>query len=293
MLKIGIIFTILFVIFIPQFHTQSYDNAKINCFIRHLKAKKILRDDFQETPTIRDITHCDKVVDSAKNVYFKKIEQSAVLDLGSLNLENMLESERRCFDDDIKTREIGDYMLKLIVYRSLGVVSVNLVVDQEKTRDHILDLIAMSASYCTFNTLYDTFNNERIKNYCKRRYVLDNNILGLKEYNLTLNPFNVHIPKIDYEQRIQKIVADESKFIENKINSERSDDEPRFKFKDDEALTFLSRNWATIFLTELNISPEEKDEKKKQYSKDLFAFHKSKNIIPIEDECCDYLRVKK
>jgi hypothetical protein len=214
-----------------------------------LKTKKILPQDFQETPTIRDITHCDKVVNSAQNVYFKKIASSAVLDLGSLNLENMLESERKCFDEDIKTREIGDYMLKLIIYRSLGVVSFNLVVDQEKTRDKILELIAMSASYCTFDTLYETFNNERIKNYCKRQYVLDNNILGLKEYNLTLNPFNVQIPKIDYEKRIEKIVHDEAKFIETRINSERTEDQAKFKFKGDEALTFLSRNWATIFLT--------------------------------------------
>lgn len=236
-------------LYIPQFFTQPYDNAKINCFIRHLKAKKILANDFEETPTIRDISHCDKVVTSAQNTYFKKIESSAVLDLGSLNLENMLESERRCFIEDIKTRQIGDYILKLLIYRSLGAVSYKSVLDQEKTRDHILELIAQSVSFCTFNTLYDTFNNERLKNYCKRRYVIENNILGLKEYNLTLNPFNVQIPKIDYEQRVQKIVQDEAKFIENRINSERSADEAKFKFKDDEAVTFLSRNWATIFLT--------------------------------------------
>lgn len=34
----------------------------------------------------------------------------------------------------------------------------------------------------------------------------------------------------------------------------------------------------------MNISPEEKDEKKKQYAKELFAFHKSKNIIPVEED---------
>lgn len=282
-------------VFIPQFNCQTYDNAKINCFIRHLKEKKVLSSDFNEVPTARDIRRCDKIVDNAKTLYYHKIEQSAVLDVGSLNLENMLESEKKCFNDEIRSRDIGNYMLKLIVYRSLGVVSFNLVVDQEKTRDIILDLIAKSASYCTFNTLYDTFNKERIKNYCKRQYVIDNNILELKEYNLTLNPFNVEIPKINCDEVITKIVQDETIYIEKRINSERSNDEATaksvFKFKDNEALTFLSRNWAIIFLTEMNISSKEKDEKKKQYSSDLFQFQKSKNVIPLGDQCCDYFRV--
>lgn len=275
--------------------SQSYDNAKINCFIQHLKAKKLLPTNFDEAPSIRTIKQCDKIVDNVKNIYYEKIKSSSVLDLGTINFENSLEKERLCFDKEIKSREIGDYILKLIVYRSLGIVSFNFVVDQQKTRDLIMELIASSASNCTFNTIYETFNYERIKNYCKRKYVIDHNVLNMKEYNLTLNPFNVKIPEVNYEEVIAKIVSDNAAFIENRINSERSDDPEsakyKFKFNDDkEALNFLSKNWAVIFLTELNISPEEKEAKEKQYAQELFEFHKSKNIIPLDDQCCDYFQ---
>lgn len=219
------------------------------------------------------------------------------MDIGPLNLENMLEKERQCFDDQIKAQNIGDYMLKLIIYRSMDNIDFNTIADQEKTREHIIDVISYSTSNCTFGIVYDTFNNERIKNFVKRKYVIDNDVLGLKEYNLTLNPFNVAIPKIDYDALLAKIVQEESKFIEKKIKEERSGDEASskriFKFEDKEALTFLSHNWVVIFLTELNISPEERVEKQKQYSKELLDFQKKKNIIPLDEECCAYVRVWK
>jgi hypothetical protein len=274
---------------------QTYDNAKINCFIRHIKKSKVLNTNFQELPTIREISDCNKIVDSALDVYLKKITESSILDLGPLNLENMLDKERKCFNAELKKRSVGDFILKLIIYRSLASVSFKLVIDQDKTRDHIFELIAASASYCTFNTVHDTFNNERIKNYCKRKYVLDNNILGLQDYNLTLNPFNVMIPSIQYEDLIEKIVKEESAFIEYRINTARSADEITnkypFKFKKGEAIQFLSRNWAVIFLTEMNISAEEKVEKERQYAQDLFEFHKTKSIIPLQSQCCEYVRI--
>lgn len=275
--------------------SQSYDNAKINCFIRHLKQQKIIPQDFEEKPTIRDIRQCDKIVEHARDLYRNRITVTAILDIGPLNLENMLEKERKCFDDQIKAQNIGDHMLKLIIYRSIDLVNFNLVVDQEKTREHIIDVISYSTSNCTFKIVYETFNNERIKNFVKRKYVLDNDVLGLKEYNLTLNPFNVEIPKINYDDLIDKIVKEESGFIEKRIKEERSGDEVSsksiFKFEKDEALTFLSHNWAVIFLTELNISPEEREQKQKQYATELIDFQKKKNIIPLDQECCAYVRV--
>lgn len=280
---------------LAQVHTQSFDNAKLNCFIRHLKAQKILPEDFAEKPTIRDISKCEKIVEHARDLYRNRITTTAILDIGPLNLENMLEKERKCFDDQVKAQNVGDYMLKLIIYRSMDLINFNLVVDQEKTRETIMDIISYSTSNCTFGIVYDTFNNERIKNFVKRKYVIDNDVLGLKEYNLTLNPFNVDIPKIDYDALIEKIVQDESKFIEKKIKEERSGNEASskriFKFDHDEALTFLSHNWAVIFLTELNISADERNEKQQQYAKELLEFQKKKNIIPLDNECCAYVRV--
>lgn len=275
--------------------SQAYDNAKINCFIRHLKEQKILPQNFEEKPTIRDISHCEKIVEHARDLYRNRITVTAILDIGPLNLENMLEKERTCFDNQIKAQNIGDYMLKLIIYRSMDLVNFNLVIDQEKTRDHIMDIISYSTSNCTFGIVYDTFDNQRVKNFVKRKYVIDHDILGLKEYNLTLNPFNVDIPKIDYEALIAKIVQEESAFIEEKIKEERSNNEVSakhtFKFENDEALTFLSRNWAVIFLTELNISSEEREKKQQQYTKELIEFQRKKNIIPLDDGCCAYVRV--
>lgn len=251
--------------------------------------------DFEEKPTIRDISSCEKIVQHARDLYRNRITATAILDIGPLNLENMLEKERTCFDDQIKAQNIGDYMLKLIIYRSMDLVNFKLVLDQQKTRDHIIDVISFSTANCTFGIVYDTFDNQRVKNFVKRKYVIDNDILGLKEYNLTLNPFNVEIPKIDYDVLIAKIVQEESTFIEKKIKEERSNDEVSakhiFKFEEDEALTFLSRNWAVIFLTEINISSEERERKQEQYAQELLQFQKKKNIIPLEDGCCAYVRV--
>lgn len=261
-----------------------------------MKAKNILESSFEEITSIRNIKFCDKIVDNVKGIYYEKLRISSVLDIGSLIFENTLDVERKCFDKEIKSRDVGDYVLKLIVYSSLGLVSTKQAVDQERTRDLIIELIASAASHCTFNTIYETFNYERIKNYCKRKYVIDHNVLGLKEYNLTLNPFNVRIPEVNYEEVIAKIVQENSQFIENRINSDRrsikESEKSSFKFKDDEeALDFLSKNWAVLFLTEMNISPEERQEKEKQYAKQVFEFHKSKNILPLDDQCCDHIKV--
>lgn len=280
-----VLFLFYFYTAVNLVNSQSYDNAKLNCFIRHLKQQKVLLQDFEEMPTIRQISKCDVIVQNARDLYRNRITKTAILDIGPLNLENMLEKERKCFDDQVKAQNLGDYMLKLIIYRSIDPVDFKFDADQQKTKEHIIDVISYSTANCTFGIVYDTFDNQRIKNFVKRKYVLDNDVLGLNEYNLTLNPFNVDIPHIDYEALIAKIVLEESQFIEKKIKEERSLYEVSakkiFKFEDDEALTFLSLNWAVIFLTELNISSEERVEKQQQYIKELQKFQKIKNIIPL------------
>lgn len=228
-------------------------------------------------------------------MYRNRITVTAILDIGPLNLESMLEKERACFDNQIKAQNIGDYMLKLVIYRSMDLVDFNLMADQQKTREKIVDIIAKISCNCTYGIVYETFDNQRVKNFVKRKYVIDNDILGLKQYNLTLNPFNVEIPKIDYKLMIERIVQEESKFIEKKIKEERSNFEVSakhlFQFEKDEALHFLSHNWAVIFLTELNITPEEREKKQQEYAKKLIEFQKMKNIIPLDDDCCAYVSV--
>lgn len=276
---------VLFFFYFVTINSQVYDNAKLNCFIRHLKLQKVLPQEFEEMPTIREITKCEVFIQKARDLYRNRITQTAILDIGPLNLENMLDKERKCFDDQVKAQNLGDYMLKLIIYRSMDTEEFNYDADLKKTREHIIDVISYSTANCTFGIVYDTFDNQRIKNFVKRKYVLDNDILGLKEYNLTLNPFNVDFPKIDYDALIAKIVLEESQFIEKKIKEERSTYEVSakkiFKFEDDEALKFLGLNWAVIFLTELNISLEERQQKQQQYIKEIQEFQKIKNIIPL------------
>ena len=276
---------VLFLFCFTTINSQSYDNAKLNCFIRHLKQEKVLPQDFEELTTIREISKCDVFIQKARDLYRNRITQTAILDIGPLNLENMLEKERKCFDDQVKAQNLGDYMLKLVIYRSMDPADFKYDADQQKTKEHIIDVISYSTANCTFGIVYDTFNNQRIKNFVKRKYVLDNDILWLKEYNLTLNPFNVDIPNTDYDALIAKIVLEESQFIEKKIKEERSTYEVSatkiFKFEDDEALKFLSLNWAVIFLTELNISSEERTQKQQQYIKEIQQFQKMKNIIPL------------
>lgn len=276
---------VLFLFYFNTVYSQSYDNAKINCFIRHLKDQKVLPQNFEEKPTIRVISKCNEVVQNARDFNRNRITQTAILDIGPLNLENMLEKERICFNSQVKAQNLGNYILKLIIYRSMGILDNNLEIDRQKTRELIIDIISHTTANCTFGIVYDTYNNQRIKNFVKRKYVLDNNILGLKEYNLTLNPFNVDLPQIDYEALIEKITQEESQFIEKKINEDRSNDEVSakkiFNFKNDEAIIFLSLNWAVIFLTELNISSDERERKQQQYTQELLPFQKSKNIIPL------------
>ena len=208
---------VLFLFCFTTINSQSYDNAKLNCFIRHLKQQKVLSQDFEELTTIREISKCDVFIQKARDLYRNRITQTAILDIGPLNLENMLEKERKCFDDQVKAQNLGDYMLKLVIYRSMDPADFKYDADQQKTKEHIIDVISYSTANCTFGIVYDTFNNQRIKNFVKRKYVLDNDILGLKEYNLTLNPFNVDIPNTDYDALIAKIVLEESQFIEKKI----------------------------------------------------------------------------
>lgn len=235
-----------------------YNNAKMNCFIKHLKDEKILDNKFEKFPsqTNFSIADCDSFVNDVEKFYYNRVKNGTTFDFESPEIQSHLEEQGECIEQSLRMKNYGDYILKSLIFDALKPLSVDLAIERNATLIKLQGMLSSAISSCTFATLYDAYVQIRRHNYCARKYVVDNDIMGLKTFNLTLNPFHIDTSEINCHEIIQSMVDD------------LTENEDGTTIGEVDAIQLLSHEWAVIFLTEINVSNKEREIERKKYEQD-------------------------
>lgn len=160
------------------------------------------------------------------------------------NFQELLENQGNCIEKQLKVRQFADFFMKTLIYDALKPLSEDLDVERNQTTTKHREVLSRAISSCTFTALYESYEQIRKNNYCARKYVFDNDIMGISIYNLTLNPFHIDVSQINCTEIIEKLVEEVGIDADgDNIEIERSD-----------ATFLLSHEWTVIFLTEIQIS---------------------------------------
>lgn len=170
-----------------------YNNAKINCFIRHLKKEKLLRDNFEEFSTRSKFneSNCESFIVNVEKFYYERIKNGTSFSVQVPDFQDLLEDQGDCVEKELRKKQYGDLFLKSLIYDALKPLTEDLEVERNETTVQLKNAFSSVISTCTFSGLYDAYINIRRKNYCARKYVVEHDVMGMKNFNLNLNPFHI------------------------------------------------------------------------------------------------------
>jgi hypothetical protein len=240
-----------------------YNNAKINCFIQHLKKEKLLRDNFEEFPTRSKFnqSNCESYVQTVEKFYYDRIKNGTSFSVQVPDFQDLLQDNQGdCVEVQLRKKQYGDLFLKSLIFGALKPLTRDLEIERNETTLQLKNALSSAISTCTFSGLYDAYINIRRRNYCARKYVVEHDVMGLKNFNLITNPFHIDVSQINCTQ-----------IIENLVNDISSDDEDENfgELAKSDAILLLSHEWAIIFLTETRISEAQRVEEQKKYEEEL------------------------
>lgn len=246
-----------------------FNNAKINCFIRHLKQRKVLRGNFEEFATRSNFnqTNCESFVKTVENFYYDRIRNGSSFSVQVPDFQDLLDNQGDCVEKQLRQKQYADLFLKSLIYDALKPLSGDLEAERNLTTVELKNALGSSISACTFSGLYDAYINIRRNNYCARKYVVEHDVMGLKNFNLNLNPFHIDLTQVNCTQIIENLVND---VLEN----ENEDDS---EFAKTDAMLLLSHEWAIVFLTETRVTEAQRIEEQKKYEKDITKISKCEN----------------
>lgn len=230
----------------------------MNCFIRHLKENNLIQKDFEEFPSRNDfnLTDCENFVTVVENFYYERIRNGSTFDVEIPDVQELIIDQGKCIEKQLRNDSYGDLILKSLIYDALKPLNDELTMQRNQTVKKLQEVLQSSISACTFTALYETYISIRRNNYCARKYVVDNDVLGLRNFNLTLNPFHIDISGVNCTELIQKMIED--------VSSDESTPTDNFN-----AIQLLSHEWGVIFLTEITVSLDQREIEKKKYQEDL------------------------
>lgn len=248
---------------------DQFNNAKINCFIRHLQRKRILKEKFEEFPVQENFNqiYCENFVKTVENFYYERVRNGTSFRVEVPDFQELLENQGDCVERELRGREYADLFLKSLIYDAMKPLSSDLEMERNQTTHQLRDSLSGAISKCTFSALYESYTEIRRNNYCARKYVVENDIMGMKNYNLNINPFHIDVTKINCTAVIAKLVEDlgnGSDINEDNVDIDESD-----------AIGLLSHEWAVIFLTEIQVSVEDRMKEEKKYEEDIKKLSKS------------------
>lgn len=240
-----------------------YNNAKINCFIKHLNSEGLIDKNFEELRSQSNFSmaECKRYVEDVENFYYNRVKNGSTFDFETPEIQDHLGEQGECIVAQLKISKYGDYNLKALIFDALKPLSDKLAKERNATLIKLREMLSTSISSCTFSTLYDAYSQIRRNNYCARKYVVDNDIMGLKTFNLTINPFHIDVSELNCHEIIQSMVDDLTK---DDVNS---------TIDEVDALQLLSHEWAVIFLTEINVSKIQKEMEMLKYEKDTLRVY--------------------
>lgn len=117
--------------------------------------------------------------------------------------------------------------------------------------------------YAYANTTKNDTKEELEKNYCTRKYIVDNNFINTTVYNVNLNPMNIDVLGVDCDEIMKEIYEK----LLNAYIRDPTDQSSRAKCIQNvsRAMLSLQAYARVIVLGEIGISDEEKAKEKQAF----------------------------
>lgn len=217
-------------------YDNHFNNAKMNCFIKHLKHVQLLDKDFEEFPSKSsfNVTDCENYVNVVQKFYYERIRNGSTFEVEVPDFQELLEEQGDCIVDRLHENHYSDLILKSLIFDSISELSDKLLDERKKTVADLQVVLSSAISSCTFSALYDAYIEIRRNNYCARKYVVEHDIMGLRHFNLTLNPFHINVSDVNCTEIIQNMIN----------NAKGDDDDDEAPSHDFDVAQLLSRKYS-------------------------------------------------
>lgn len=247
-----------------------------SCFGNYLKSQKHLDREFF-VPEISNATDCD-----ARLVYFREVFYAAALD--ELKTDDDMKEDAECIVDQMKKLSVADVSMKKIIYEKTRKLSKRKRSKAIKAIDYAIEKkMATAVKLCTvestfsaaFTMLYLTAQStkndteeEKIEDYCIRKYMTEGNFIDSNVYKLNLNPDNIDVTAADCD----KTVKDAAELVANDFKEEFEDEGTHLSKRTEKCLfktikenKLFEASTKVVLLGEIGISDEAVEAEKKIY----------------------------
>jgi hypothetical protein len=215
-------FAVIAVLFLAVESRPVTEHTKLNCFIKHLKSMGNLNADYPEfvvTESPGAQANCTEIVEETRQNFYDQEAKSTY---------------EICLINELKSRNAQDEAMKSVVFLSSDVLTKEEIARKiEDLLENMKILSYESMNVCDsgaelVKTMVDSVFNKKSDSseksesdlkfdYCRRKYVLDKNLIDTNQHNITLNPKNLDVSEVNCEEvikiEISKSMAGKHKFF--------------------------------------------------------------------------------
>jgi hypothetical protein len=189
-----------------------------NCYIRYLKGVGKLAPDFPEFTNVEATdVNCDEVVTEKKKEIYDEDEMEIRRDYKTAGDEFY-----NCMFSELKSRNLADELLKAYVFWAADdkLTQEEKVKFQTEEYDDRFQIKMASIVQCKGQRIFieklvdEAFfygpklvsktEENLFAEYCKRKFVVDNNLIDANVYKVTLNPTNLDVTNANCEEILTK-----------------------------------------------------------------------------------------
>lgn len=255
---------------------DSTDN-KYSCIEEYLRSIEALSQGprhFNESNLSQ--AECNSFVQEFRNNYYKD---------KAVNVLSSSQDEVDCIIDHFKKKRVADVIMEDLIYSSSEIISDEL--RKEKT-DAILNAVQKqeltAAKFCQFkihflrnyfDLLYQRYRRNEPKasperEYCWRKYIVENNYIDTSDYNVTLNPLDIDTSGIDCMKILESTnEKSEQTIVEIFENTNFLPKCLKKAFNDHKLYNIIAR---TCIYGEIGLSEEALNEERKKYMDEMNKF---------------------
>jgi len=259
-------------------------NIRFNCFVKHLKALKMLEDDFQNFPgPISE--DCDGLIESVSQAIF----EAAI----NKQRKTVTPTIRECFMSKYTTEKFPENTFLVVVLKhteSLPPKEKTERYNDQKQKN--VDLVMRVINSCVYNDVYADFFEELIAlrssfmagidfsadNYCIHKYIAEKNLID-SSYNFIINPSNLNVSEMNCDGIMKKLEKTVMERIMEKLPEKYQNDESRpCAYEKYVRQGYVEKSMATEFLGEVHLTDAQREAEKKNYID--FMSNLSKSLTP-------------
>lgn len=256
-------------------HARVVNSKDADCFIKYLKSNKILQSYYQEQDT-NEVEDCNEIVENFINSTYRETALE-------LRKDEHLKEFTLCMMSDLRLYKFADYKMLKIVYE----LSASMNEDEKKKKvkaaeAKVEEAQILSVQHCMIEKALAAqfdgyFENKTKENemeiYCKRKYVVDHNLIDPKLFNLDVNS------KETDEKRLacEKLIKTAAEALEARIDSDMRKDESvsndyvECVKRVHREGRFFETTLIVDVLTHLDLTEEQKEEERKRFVKVVAA----------------------